>query len=331
MTGTSITRMKVRSTVGQTPSELPQRIGSNRVTEPAKKMHVMNTKLITLILIARSLSLCRLAAGEPPPAGIQTLEELFHSVVAAEGQSYFTLRSNLVAHSAGAESFLETKLSSRDLHERVLASSALSWVREPPTNYLRTKILANLVREANSRHSGLIRSVESLSFGVWTISGPIQFRDALHEDAAVAFLLEVSLKGPTSLPDDPLVAAVAKDHVLGARCMAAGIVGIYQSPDVLPVLRELLQSQQVALRVCAACGLGKMKTPEATEVLIDAFSDSDVSVREECRVALFDFTDQDFRDDKAKWLDWWQQNKQHWPFNDRLPGHNPVPLWSHDK
>jgi hypothetical protein len=163
---------------------------------------------------------------------------------------------------------------------------------------------------------------------VRTWKGPIQPKDALHQDAAVPFLLEAALKGPTPVPGNPRVTEMARSYSVYAQCMATALVGGYHGADVLPVLRELLRSPNPSIRACAVTGLRRTKTLEGTELIGGSLSDPDPAVRFSCRASLYDLTDRDFQEDQAKWLKWWQENKDHSPFNDRVPGNSwaaPLP------
>jgi hypothetical protein len=160
--------------------------------------------------------------------------------------------------------------------------------------------------------------------------GLIRLEDALHEAAAVPFLLAVALKGPTPIPSDPLATRVALNAGWAAKCLAAGVAGGYEGTDVLPLLKELLRTGDASMRACAATGLHWGKTLEGTDALIHALSDRDAQVRETCHSALADLTDKDLGDQESTWLAWWEQNKQNWPFNDRIPGTKGIPQkWVH--
>ena len=157
------------------------------------------------------------------------------------------------------------------------------------------------------------------------VRGIIKLEDALHQDAAVPFLLEVALKGPTPVPNNAMLTEMATKYTMAARCMAAALAGGYHGPDVLPVLAELLHSRNASLRACAATALYTTKTAEGAELLIEALSDADRIVRETSLNGLEDLTDQSFGEDKEAWLKWWQEHKLEWPFNDRFPGTKRYP------
>jgi hypothetical protein len=284
----------------------------------------MRTNVLKTMILVSSVCLGTVAA-EPPTGSQLDLEPLFQTLVAADGPSYFVIRSNLVAHDEDAVRFLERKRASDDLRERIFAAAALSWIREGPTNYERSDLLAVLLGEALRGRGSHLDSILELSFGVRTWKGPIQPKDALHQDAAVPFLLEAALKGPTPVTGNPRVTKMAQSYSVYAQCMATALVGGYHGADVLPALRELLHSPNPSIRACAVTGLRRTKTLEGTELIGGALTDPDPAVRFSCRVALYDLTDRDFQEDQAKWLNWWKENKDHWPFNDRVPGNSWAP------
>jgi len=45
------------------------------------------------------------------------VEDLFNQALAAEGQSYLVLRSNILAYGSSATAFLESKKATGDLHD----------------------------------------------------------------------------------------------------------------------------------------------------------------------------------------------------------------------
>ena len=249
------------------------------------------------------------------------LESSFRQAISAQGADYGRLRSNIVARSTAAVPFLEGNLASDDFHVRVLSLAFLSRITEREQTQSRARAFEALFDRAARMHPTMLDSIQLVCFGY---NGPgmatSPVRDDLHDDAAVPFLLEAAMKGgPRTLRrSDSTPSGQAPDS--WERCLAAVLAGSGHGAEVTNVLRELLRSDQFELRVCAATGLRRGKSIEGTELLIQALSDSNAEVRRTSRVGLVDLTDQDFGEDRAKWIEWWRQNKSKWPFNDRKPG-----------
>ena len=66
----------------------------------------MRASKITPILLLWSVGLCAIRAGEALSPPRSTPEEVFQSLVTAEGPSYFALRSNLFEYGHGAVDLL---------------------------------------------------------------------------------------------------------------------------------------------------------------------------------------------------------------------------------
>jgi len=248
-----------------------------------------------------------------------SLQLLFRQAVSAEGRAYFDLRDEIVGRGRAAIEFLQDQQTNANLRSRIAGAAIVSWITEQDTNQLRSKVLSELLREALRHQAGMPRSVQAIAFGNWgSLNSPVSRGDPLDQKAAEPFLLEAALKGlrPTSSEANPSL-------TLAQRCLAAALVGSQPGSDVVPLLGELLRSKSYELRACAATGLQRAKSFEGTELLISALSDESSEVRHTTRAALADLTDQDFGEDKAKYLEWWQHNKRSWPFNDRPPGHYP--------
>jgi len=277
-------------------------------------------------LLSASIALGARPTGQALAAE-DSLARAFEACLVARGAPYFALRSNIVERGAVATPFLEARRTSPDLHTRVEATAMLAWINDPAANQLRADLLLGLLRTAFRSHADPLMAVESQAYGAFgSIGGPVPPKDALHEAAAVPFLLEAALKGCSHVWSQPAGADAEKWD----RCMATALVGGYQGQDVVPVLQEAIRDRDPCVRACGATGLARTKTIDGTRLLVGALDDADRAVRRTCRAALFDLTDQDFGEDKGKWLEWWEKNKSHWPFNDRVPGHNPVPVWAHD-
>ncbi|HSU53545.1 MAG TPA: HEAT repeat domain-containing protein [Candidatus Dormibacteraeota bacterium] len=246
------------------------------------------------------------------------LDSLFAKALAAEGSDYIIIRKEVVEQGQVALNFLESRQRSEDLHTRVVSAGIISWINNYETNQIRTAVLTNLISKASEFHSGMLRTLQGLAFGtLGSLQGPVPRNDALDDPAAAAFLLEVALKA--AVPDSERAFAGATRGVW-ARCVAAGIVGEHAGQDTVPLLGELLTNADFRIRACAATGLRRAKTIDGTELLFKGLADENAEVRRTSRVGLMDITDQDFAEDRLKYLSWWNENKARWPFNDRRPG-----------
>jgi hypothetical protein len=253
--------------------------------------------------------------------GSESLQLQFDRAVSAKGEAYFTLRSNILAWGASAVPFLTEQASSTNLHARVLARAMLSWTAQPELNRRRTELIERALSPRISSHLPRISAVlgetgGSSAYGTFT---PPQ-EDELRRKDAVPFLLEMVLKGPSDTQRPAFKEGV------WARCFAAGLVGWYTGPDVVPVLAEELGSGDGKMPVAAVAGLGCARTYAAVEPLLGALSAQNDDVRASAYVALMDITGQDFRKGRIlhtppvtsdeitdavreQFRAWWQDNK----------------------
>lgn len=291
--------------------------------------------------------LCILFAMDPPlvgqtPQEAQSLKELLDCAVDAEEAAYGDFREAILLRGAAAVPLLERMRVSEDRHRRIVAEGILSWIREPETNRRRQELLrvalVNSMRMVTGPIDGIIdgeiapRGKAQPQEGMIRLDGPLVVplgRNDLRRDSAAPFLLELIIKGAIG-PASPAETERAGEKVdefrknqlmaldrnlddgLWARCYAAVLVGRLDHPDVVSVLKDVLQSSKhPELRACAAAGLWNTGSDEGVEALVEAMSDSERGVRKWAYYALRDITGQDFGQEQEKYRNWWEQNKAH--------------------
>ena len=268
--------------------------------------------------------------------GGESLQQQFDQAVAAQGDAYFTLRSNIVSRGTAALAFLDGQATNTNMHARVIARALTSRIKEPELNLKRSAMLAAIFSKRGVMTHGRQDTLDPLE-EVLRLAGarpvgwsgsmmgsrptPTSFappqKDDLHEEEAVPFLLEIVLKG---LPETQRPASA--DAVL-IRCFAAALVGWYTGADVIPVLAEQVKSGPHEMQVSAREGFRHARSYSAVAPLLVALSYDSTEIRLLAYHLLMDITGQDFRNVKSQSLqasgvddevrkqfeDWWRQNK----------------------
>jgi hypothetical protein len=306
--------------------------------------HFVATVLAALFLTGGSLP-CRAESAMTR----DQVTQWFEQAIAVQGKAYHILRTNIVAQGSGAVDFLKAQTLSTNLHARVVARGMLSWIAEPETNVLRTRLFVEMVDKASVSHVGVERGLGQFiefehSDAQWRWRGrpPPQGLEKL--DPPDPFLLEVALKGLSPLGSDQRerVSEEGSDsggvmsqqlnegfesYAFWAQCLAAAQVGGHEGADVIPVLVELLKSPRRELRTYSTIGLKGTRRVEAIEPLLGALSDADGDVQVSAYLGLIELTGQDFRsgvrkmsptvtakqiDDEVRkqFREWWQENKE---------------------
>ncbi|HSU53546.1 MAG TPA: HEAT repeat domain-containing protein [Candidatus Dormibacteraeota bacterium] len=245
----------------------------------------------------------------------EQIQAFFAKCLSSEAAAYSDARNNILARGIEAAPFLESKLQSQNVNERVLARAMLSWIDKSVENRQRAGSLQRLVIRASRMHSAMVRSVPIVALDAHGPGLEIPRKepaaaDDLHDEGAVPFLLEACLKG--CVPDSD---APCADATVGfwARCAAAVLAGVNRGEDVIPVLSSLLTDKRFEIRACAALGLGRVKDSKAAELLIGALADENSEVRSAVRGSLVKATGQDFGENKKAYEEWWSTNKYQSP------------------
>lgn len=267
-------------------------------------MRIRQTTLSTSTLLLM-LSLLGPSMGQESADPLH-LESLFGKALVSVGESYASVRQEILSNK-NARVFLSTKAENTNLMTRVLARAMLSWETDAATNiWWNERIVASLDVMLRSAASPL-RKIQS-ELDAIRRTGP----SLPSEKANALVLLEIALKGPT-IQIDPKYERVPSYRTL-VRCLAAGLVGTYDDPDIPRVLALLAKdAPKASVRACAMTGLRKTECPQAVELLISGLSDPDKNVQEAAQLGLKRLTHQDFGTDERKYQDWWRENKVQFP------------------
>ena len=158
------------------------------------------------------------------------LEKLFSQAIKAEDMEYVALRDEILRENE-ADKFLEEKAKSKNLMTRVIGRAMLSWKSDFATNMWESEKAIKTVNEMLRSRIGQNRIFGNL------YTAKDQPGWVKPESPVAVILLEIALKGP-SLKINPEYSRVPRDGLL-VRSYAAGWSGLYDDPDVVPVLLML--------------------------------------------------------------------------------------------
>jgi len=117
------------------------------------------------------------------------------------------------------------------------------------------------------------------------------------------------IKDPTVI--EVLIYALNVENDL---CVRDEIVRAFENTNDLravdPLINTLKNDASSIVRGSAAMSLEELKDPRSILPLIEALNDEDALVRLYAAWALLTITGKDFGDDKADWIEWWEQNKE---------------------
>ena len=250
--------------------------------------------LVVVAWLAASLGLQAAA----PTAQDASLRHLFATALDARDFEYQKVREEILVHK-GAASFLAKQAKSTNLMVRVIGRAMLSWRNNSATSRALIERLAATVRRKQGSHIGESAILDDLYVAK---SDPARYK--LNADVFV--ILETALKGP-SLPEDNPVAK-SKEFRFLIRCYAAGLAGLYDGQDVLPVLVQLTdRNEDDLMRNTALRGL-RLREDACLEIFLEGMEDQDQRYRKASYLLLRDISGQDFGHDPKRYRIWLETN-----------------------
>ncbi len=251
------------------------------------------TRIISLVAAVMIAAGMTLVAAEPS-ANEEELQKLFETALATGGLEYQKARDAILAHD-GAADFLEKRAQDTNLVSRVIGRALQTWMRDGVANMDVSKQVVEVTVRATRRQigdRGILGSIYDLK------SDPVSRKFAkINTDVHV--LLEVALKGPTLPADTQYHKNIQSLYAI--NCYAAGLSGLYDDPDVIPVLTMLTDENEDSLMKNAALRGLLLRDGVDTAVLIKGVEDKDEDYRRISHHHLRDITGKDFGYDAGKY------------------------------
>jgi len=229
------------------------------------------------------------------------LRQLFATALDARDLEYQKARDAILTHE-GAAVFLTEKAHDTNLISRVIGRAMLTWLGDSEANMEMSERLAKAVGAARMSQVG-----ERAILGrIYVLKTELGARRFAKIGTDVHVLLEVALKGPT-FPDEPRYIRNIQSR-FAINCYAAGLSGLYDDLDVIPVLTMLTDEKEDDLmRHAALCGLRLRKDADMA-VFLKGLEDKNEEYRKTCYLHLRDTTSQDFGYDVEKYRFWMETN-----------------------
>ena len=110
---------------------------------------------------------------------------------------------------------------------------------------------------------------------------------------------------------EPIRNSVLKDDYPKEVSFAFGVdaLATMQIPIATKLLHDLTRTDNFQIRRQIIDSLAQNKDPATVDLLIEALTDKVSVIREAAARSLKKITGQDFREDAAKWKDWWANNR----------------------
>jgi hypothetical protein len=259
-------------------------------------------RMISLGVAAWLAAGATLLAADSADGNKAELTRLFETALEARDLEYQKARDAILAHD-GAADFLAERANDTNLISRVIGRAMQTWLRDRAGNMETSEHLAEVVRQARRSQIG-----ERAILGRICVyeREPGLRRIFLKSKPEVHVLLEVALKGPT-FPNEPRYLRNLESR-FAINCYAAGLLGLYEDSDVVPVLTLLTNEKEDDLmRRAALCGF-RLREDVDKAVFLKGLEDRNEGYRKSCYVYLRDTTGQDFGYDVEKYRTWLETN-----------------------
>ncbi|NLB68809.1 MAG: hypothetical protein GX804_03860 [Lentisphaerae bacterium] len=254
---------------------------------------------ISLSIIMWLVTGLELQSAEPISQDAE-LCQLFDAALDACDLEYQKIRDRILAHE-DAVIFLAKRVQDTNLVSRVIARAMQTWMNDNASNMMINRRLADIAGRAMRNIIG----ERAILGSIYELKSEPELRRFAKIDTDVNVLLEVALKGPT-FPDEPGNRKNIKSHV--TNCYAAGLSGLYDDPDIVPILIMLTdEKEDYLMRNAALRGL-RLREDVDMAVFLKGMEDKEELYRKVSYLHLRDTTGQDFGYDAEKYRMWLETN-----------------------
>jgi hypothetical protein len=227
--------------------------------------------------------------------------QLFDAALEARDLEYQKIRDTILARE-DAVIFLAKRAQDTNLVSRVIALAMQTWLRNDETNKEVNEHLAAIVGRVTMRQTG----DRAILGSIYELKSEPELRRFAKIDTDVNVLLEVAMKGPTLPADTRYYRNIHSRFAI--NCYAAGLSGLYDDPDVVPILIMLTDKKEGDLMRNAALRGLRLREDVDMAVFLKGMEDKEELYRKVSYLHLRDTTGQDFGYDAEKYRMWLETN-----------------------
>lgn len=149
-------------------------------------------------------------------------------------------------------------------------------------------------------------------------SEAILHKEAQRTDENLASLAIALLVNYPSDATKALLLKLAASYKPGYAIPSLQALGELRAPEAFPAFEKALQAKEWPIRVVAIRGLGKLRTREAVDLLVERMPKEEGRLLAECGDALRAATGKGLGYAPGGWKEWWANNREAFEFPDQV-------------